>query len=63
MGELLTLDWISTVDSVDKHIGFLVRRDVATDILAEHLRIAIDIEEVILQLESQANLLTRLIEI
>ena len=54
---------IGTIQGIDEHIGFLVRRDVATNILTKHLRVAVDIEEVVLQLEGESDQFTCLIEI
>ena len=51
------------VEGIDEHEGLLVGSDIATNLLTEHLGIAIDIEEIILQLESQTNLLTKLIQV
>ena len=51
------------VEGIDEHEGLLVGSDVATNLLAEYLGIAIDIEEIILQLESQAYLLAKFIQV
>ena len=48
------------VEGIDEHESLLVGSDITTDSLTEHLGITIYIEEIILQLESQANLLAKL---
>ena len=61
--EFLTLLGIGMVESIDEHIGLLIGSDVATDFLAKDLWVTINIQEIILQLESQADLLAKLIQI
>ena len=46
--ELSTLFVVGTVEGIDKHVGLLVRRDVATNGLAKHRWVAIDVEQVVL---------------
>ena len=57
-----TLLGVGTIHGIDEHIGLLVRGDITTNGLAEDLGVAIDIEQVVLQLEGQTNLLTKLIQ-
>ena len=53
---------ISPQQGIDEHVGLLVRRDIAAYRLAEDGGVAIDIEQVVLQLESQSYLFAILIE-
>ena len=62
MHELLALLVVGAVQGVDEHVGLLVRCDIATDGLTEDACVAIDVEEVILQLEGQSHLFAKLIE-
>ena len=47
---------VSSVEGIDEHVGLLVRCNVATNSLTKHLGVAIDIKQVVLQLEGQAHL-------
>ena len=51
------------VEGIDEHESLLVGSDITPNSLTKHLGITIYIEEIILQLESQADLLAKLIEI
>lgn len=51
------------VEGIDEHIRLLVRCDIATNLLTEHLGIAVNIEVIILQLERQSYLLAKLIQV
>ena len=62
MQELLALLFIGQVQGIDEHECFFIRSDVATNSLAKHTRVAIDIEEIVLQLEGQSHLFAKLIE-
>ena len=51
------------VEGIDEHISLLVGCDIATNLLTEHLGIAVNIEVIILQLERQSYLLAKLIQV
>ena len=60
--QLGTLLPVGTLASIDEHVSLLVRHDVAADGLAEHGRVAVNVEQVVLQLEGQPYLLAKLVE-
>ena len=61
--KLTTLLFVGMIKGIDEHECLLVRRDISTDSLTEHTCVAIYVEEVVLQLESQTYLLTESIQI
>ena len=60
--QFLELGVIGTIECIDKHEGLLVAHDVATDFLAEHLCVAIHVEQVVLKLECKSQLFSKLIQ-
>ena len=61
--ELFALMGIGPVEGIDQHVGLLVGCDVAPYGLAENFWIAVDVEIVVLQLESQPHLLAEFVEV
>ena len=60
--QFLALLIVGTVVGIDEHVGLLVRRDVTANGFAEDLRVAIDVEQVVLQLEGQSHLFANTIQ-
>ena len=62
-GIVAALYAVGSVEGVDKHVRLLVAKYVAADSLAEHGRVAVNVEIVVLQLESESHLLAELIKV
>ena len=53
---------IGAAQGVDEQEGLFATENVASDFLAKHSRVAVDIEVVVLQLEGQANFFGKTVE-
>ena len=52
----LLISGIGAVESIDEQVSLFAAKYVATNFLAEHFRVAVHVEPVVLHLESQAHL-------
>ena len=62
MGEFGTGRGVRQLECLDEHAGLLIAKDVAANGLAKGLGVAIDIENVVLNLECQPDMNTKQVE-